>query len=261
MTEQEYRLHPAVSRSDLWRLADSPEKLRHYREHPKPPTPALLFGQLLHKIILQPETFGEEFAVAPSADRRTKAGKEEWAEFVAYAEGRTIVTADMVSQASGIREALYRNKYVSVLLSGPKETPYFWLDEDTGEECKCRTDATVEVAGIPLVVDIKSVSDARTEPFARDAIRYGYHLQSAMYTTGVQSNTGREHGFVFILVEKEPPYAVNIVQASADFIQYGQDAYRHLITLYHDCKTTDNWWGYLGKNNEINQLYLPKWAK
>ena len=81
MTEQEYRQHPAISRSELFKISESPEKFKYYREHPEEPTPALVFGQLFHAMALTPETVLEQFAVMPNVDRRTKAGKDEFAEF------------------------------------------------------------------------------------------------------------------------------------------------------------------------------------
>ena len=35
MTEKEYRQYPAISRSELWRIRESPEKFKWYREHPE----------------------------------------------------------------------------------------------------------------------------------------------------------------------------------------------------------------------------------
>ena len=75
MTEKEYRQHPAISRSELWHIRESPEKFKWYREHPEQPSPALIFGQVFHKLALEPNTFYDEFAVAPIIDRRTKDGK------------------------------------------------------------------------------------------------------------------------------------------------------------------------------------------
>ena len=90
MTEQEYRKHPAISRSELFKITESPEKFKYSRENPEEPTPALVFGQLFHAMALQPETVWEQFAVMPNIDRRTRAGKEAFAEFEAQAEANAL---------------------------------------------------------------------------------------------------------------------------------------------------------------------------
>ncbi len=257
MTEKEYRQHPAISRSQLFRLRESPEKFKYYEDNPEPPTPALIFGQLLHAMVLQPETVNKEFAEAPNVDRRTTKGKAEWAAFEAYAEDKTIVTSDMVDTAVEIMKKLSSNDYVRQLLSGEREKPFFWTDELTGEECKCRADCISNVNGIDIIVDLKTAECAETDTFMRHAIKYGYNLQAAMYSEGVRKCTGKEHAFVFIVIEKKPPYAINILQADKTFITHGYDMFRELIGTYHECKVTGNWWGYLGKHNIINNLALP----
>ena len=99
MTEKEYREHPAISRSELWRMNESPEKFKWFKDHPIEPTPALLFGQLTHKLLLQPESFNQEFVVAPAVDRRTKAGREEYDAFLSSVGNHTIVSQDDYDKA------------------------------------------------------------------------------------------------------------------------------------------------------------------
>ena len=257
MTEKEYRQHPAISRSQLFKLRESPEKFKYYMDNPEPATPALVFGQLLHALALQPETVDEQFAVAPICDRRTTVGKKLWAEFEEQAESKTIVTADMIEQAVAMRDKLMSNDYVKQLLNGEREKPFFWTDELTGEECKCRTDCITNINGIDIIVDLKTAESADTDTFMRHAIKYGYNLQAAMYGEGVKANTGKEHAFVFIVIEKKAPYAINILQADKAFVLHGFDMFRELIGTYHECKKTGNWSGYLGKHNIINNLPLP----
>ena len=140
MTEIEYRSHPAISRSELWRIHNSPEKFKYFKEHPEEPTPALLFGQVFHKMALEPDTFDLEFVVMPDVDRRTKEGKQLWAEFQEQAEGKTVIPAEMHEQAKAMCESLAAVPFAQKLLNGRREAPFFWVDESTGEECKCRTD-------------------------------------------------------------------------------------------------------------------------
>ena len=126
MTEQEYRSHPAVSRSELWRIHESPQKFKHFKENPEDPTPALLFGQVFHKLALEPDTFDLEFAVMPEVDRRTKEGKQRWADFVEQAADKTVIPAEMYEQAQAMCASLLDVPLVRKLLNGPREVPFFW---------------------------------------------------------------------------------------------------------------------------------------
>lgn len=257
MTDRDYRAAPAISRSELWKLRESPEKFKWAMEHPEPPTPALIFGQVFHKLALEPLTFGDEFAVAPNIDRRTKDGKAAWAEFTAAADGKIVIDQQMFDKASEMVCALYRAPFVKKLLDGAHELPLFWTDEMTGEDCKARLDVLSEVDGQPIIVDLKTTADASTDGFMRSAVKYGYDFQAAMYSEGYEKNYGKKPLFVFIAIEKEAPYSVNILQADEAFVSHGYDVFRELIGVYHYCKQTDNWYGFLGAYNVINNLGLP----
>lgn len=259
MTEKEYRQHPAISRSELWHIRESPQKFKYYKENPPEPTPSLLFGQVFHKILLEPDTFCEEFVVAPEVNRRTKEGKQIWESFVSEHENQTIIQAEMFALAKEMCEAVNREPLAVKLLNGAAEVPFFWTDEMTGEDCKCRVDVLNTAYSQPIIVDVKTTADASTDSFIRSAINYGYDFQAAMYFNGVAKNIGKKPLFVFIAVEKEPPYAVNILQADELMLQRGYDLFREYIGIYHDCKVSGNWYGYLGRLNQINNLALPSY--
>ncbi len=259
MTDKEYSEAEGIRRSDLWKISESPEKFKYLMEHPEEPTPALIFGQAFHKLALEPETFEEEFAVMPNVDRRTTVGKAEYAEILETAEGKTVISADDYEICKAMCEALYRAPYAKRLLSGEREKAFFWDDDLTGERCKCKTDSISDLKDKVIVTDLKSANEADTESFMRAAVKYGYDFQSAMYSEGVKANTGKEVIFVFIVVEKTAPYAVNILQADELFLKRGYDVFRELIGIYHECKQSGEWYGYLGKYNTINNLGLPAW--
>ena len=259
MTEKEYRQHPAISRSELWHIRESPQKFKYYKENPPEPTPPLLFGQVLHKMLLEPVTFCDEFVVAPEVNRRTKDGKQMWEAFVADHEKQTIIPEEMYAKAKEMCEAVKREPLAVKLLNGVAELPFFWTDEMTGEACKCRVDVLNTEYSQPIIVAVQTTADASTDSFIRSAINYGYDFQAAMYSDGVEKNIGKKPLFVFVAVEKEPPYAVNILQADELLLRRGYDLFREYIGIYHDCKVNDNWYGYLGRMNQINNLALPSY--
>ena len=260
MTEREYRQAEGVSRSQLWRLTESPEKAKWAWEHPEEPTPALLFGQFVHKLVLEPETVDEEFIVAPNVDKRTKDGKAMWVEFMGLVkEGQQIIDEPTCAIGMEMRRVLKETPFVHRLLNGEHELPIFWQDELTGEHCKARLDCLTEVDGKHIIVDYKTTANASTDAFMSTAVKYGYDFQAAMSSEGYKAVTGNDCIFVFIAQEKTEPYAVNILQADEVFLRRGRDTFRQLIGIYHDCKENDNWYGYLGPYNVVNNLALPAW--
>lgn len=259
MTEREYRAKPGISRSELWKLRESPEKFKWYKEHPERPSPALLFGQAVHKLLLEPDGFESEFAVIPEVDRRTKSGREEYGAFLDENKEKGVITIEMFQTAWEMAEKAKQEPFVRKLLNGEREKPFFWTDEVTSEDCKCRVDCLTDIGGKPYIIDYKTCADASNDAFMRDAIRWGYHLQAAMYSDGVEHNIGEKTAFVFVAQEKTPPYAVNLFQADEAFVQYGYDVFRELMGVWHYCRTTNDYFGYLGKQKIINNLQLPAW--
>ena len=263
LTEKEYRSHPAISRSELWHMRESPEKFIWHKEHPPEPTPAMLFGQVAHKLMFLPEEFDAEFAVMPDINRRTKAGQVEYEQFLADNAGKTIVKADMYEQANAMVDAARRHPLVAQYLTGQAEQPFFWTDDLTGEECKCRTDMLTVIDDFPVVVDYKTTRNASTEAFNNEIFRYGYHFQAAMYTTGVMECMGltERPDFVFICQEKTAPYSVNVIEVSEGVMLAGLDKYRELLGQYHECKEMGVWYGYNGPFDEPNESFLPGWVQ
>lgn len=260
MTEKEYRASEGISRSELWRLRESPEKFRWYQEHPEPSTPALVFGAAVHKLLLEPDTFNAEFAVAPECDRRTKDGRDAYNAFLTASDGKSIISLADYEKAAEMAQKALEAPFVKKLLDCEHEKPFYWVDELTGEACKIRVDCISTISGKPVIVDYKTTADASTEGFTRSVINYGYDFQAGMYCEGVEKVTGQKPLFVFIAQEKTAPYAINILQADDLMVQRGYDIFRELIGIYHECKITNNWYGYMGVDPVIAELSLPAWA-
>lgn len=262
MNEKEYRASEGISRSELWQIRESPEKFKYYREHPKASSPAQIFGSAVHKLILEPDGFDGEFVLAPNIDRRTKDGKAAYNAFLDGLDGRDIISQADYTKALSMASRALETPYIKALLSqGAKEYPLWWNDDITGELCKVRLDCLTEVQGQLYIVDYKTAADASTDSFMRVAVKYGYDFQAAMYCEAVYKTTGRKANFVFVVQEKEEPYAINMLVADDYFLLRGYDIFRELIGIYHDCKESGNWWGYLGAYNVINTLKLPSYLE
>ena len=278
MTEKEYRSNPGISRSELWKLYDrnggTPEKFLWEKSHPKSPTKEMLFGQIAHKLLLQPEDFDSEFAVYPNVDRRTTEGKAAIAEFNATLDNRTPIDSDSYNKAVSMIESDDIKRIISStnLLEGKREIPAFWTDPDTNEPCKCRFDLVGTAAGRYFILDYKTCSNASNDAFKKSAVDHGYYLQAAMYLEGFyQSNYEKSVlqavnedtciPFIFLAQEKEEPFCCNIFITDNESILKGYDIYRELLGKYHYCKESGNWYGYLGRDNILNTLDLPAWMK
>ena len=265
MAEKEYNEAEGVRRSDLWKTNESPEKFRWYIDHPIEPTPAMAFGSAIHKMILEPASFGDEYAVAPVCDRRTSDGKLMWKTFLEENEGKTVISTDDAVIMKEMEEALERCSVANDLLrgDGDAEIAFFWTDDRTGEKCKVKLDRLIKgMDGKFYIVDYKTTTCAETEAFNRSMLKFGYTLQAAMYTEALMRGYKLPYrpGFIFVVQEKKAPYSINIIQVSPEVMEYGETQFRTLLDKLHTCKELDEWPGYLPVGGGYNWTDLPAWA-
>jgi exodeoxyribonuclease VIII len=261
MDNAAYHAHPAVSKSHLDLIARSP--LHYWARYLDPnrvapePSPQMRLGTALHTHVLELDRWDQEIAVAPAINRLTKAGKEQWAAFVADAAGRTVITADDAQQVMAMGRSIMRHPGAAMLLGlpGKAETTHMWTDATYGIECKCRPDWLTDDGSI--VVDLKTTRDASPRGFRRSIGDYRYHVQAGWYMHGVQAATGkRPDQFIFVCVETTAPYAVAVYAADAEMIERGHDHAMRDLAKLAVCKAADHWPSY---SEQIETLSLPGW--
>lgn len=252
-----------ISKSKLANISKSPEYFKWILDNPQEPTNDLIIGQAFHKITLEPNTFYDEFAVMPTCDRRTNAGKETYARFVAENLNKTVIAEDVYNTICGMRDSVRSNKYANALLSnGNTEQSIYWVDELTNEICKCRPDYYRSIEDRILITDLKSCRQADSLSLSKEVVKYSYDLQAGMYSTGISTHFEKPLeliDFIFIFVEKEPPYLINVTQASRFVIDRGISLFREYLGMYAECKRTNNWYGYNGETGAPNDLLLPSY--
>lgn len=258
ISNAEYRKDPAYSRSDLFGLKRSPKHFKYALDHPQQETSALIFGTAFHSFVLEPENFAEDYyVITKKIDRRTKEGKSLWAEI--ESSGKIPIPGEDVQAFGEMRENILSVKAAAVLLKGEKERSYFWTDKLTGVKLKCRPDCRTDLKTTSVIVDLKTTENASTDKFIRSCVNYGYDLQAAMYKQGVETIEGKPHKFVFIAVEKSPPYACNIIEMDESFIKKGETDLRSYLYTLKDCLETNNFYGYNGASGNLNVMGLPAW--
>lgn len=259
VVDQDYRALKAVNWSSLKQYSKSPAHYRAYLDNPPEQTPAMFLGSVVHCLILEPDKFEEKYIVAPARriDRRTTAGKNEWAAFEAASAGKGIIPQDIwgtaLNMAAAVNACHARNL---VELCERHEQAITWTDPVTGLACKGRLDAYSPHTGV--VLDIKTTSDASPRAFQRTIATYLYHGQAAFYLDGLLANgiTAAQH-FIFIAVEKEPPYAVASYACGPEMIAAGRRLTRQYLDMHKSCLDAGQWPGY---PNRVQPIELPRWS-
>ncbi|MEN4053280.1 PD-(D/E)XK nuclease-like domain-containing protein [Sulfurimonas sp. NWX79] len=248
MTNKEYHETKGISSSDFRLLERSPVHL-HFKELFKLSGSSLEFGSALHKLVLETDTFHEEFAIAPDLPKNTKAGKESHAKFLEGLGERTAITK---SDYATIEKMALNIKAIAggLLKGGVAESSHFAADEN-GIVRKCRPDYFIEDKG--LVIDVKTTKDNSEYGFKKAIYDYRYHRQAAWYIDTLQLNGKKASRFIFITVEKTAPYIVSIYELDQKAIQRGRDEYQRLLNDYVTYLNTN-------KANVVKSIGLPDWT-
>lgn len=261
-----YHSSEHIGKSQLFKMSKSPAHFKNNLDTPFEKTKALLIGSAFHCLVLEPEKFDEQYAVmSEEFDGRTAAGRAFKRN--AEEEGFEILTYDEYEMIQGMATSVLSDPYCQLLLAGEKEISYYWTDSDTGVKVKCRPDCRTDLTESSVVVDLKSCENANIDAFIRDIFKYGYDLQAAQYTTGVELYEQKKHKFVLIAVEKKPPYAVLILDFDEVFngeekaIMKGYDKYREFLGLVAECRMTGVWYDYRGSDDVPGSLNIPQWLK
>lgn len=259
MSNEDYHRSAGLSRSSLLNLDRSPLHFQAAKAAVEEPTDAMITGTAFHVKVLEPDSFAAQIAVAPKVDRRTNAGKETWGRFQNDNIGKVIITTEQYDQICPMADAVLEHPIARALLTGGEsELSYYATEPTTGVLCKCRPDYYNPARGWGLV-DLKSCLDARPDAFARTAWLHGYHVQAAYYLAITRSARHPEpiENFLFVCVEKAPPYAVAVYLADQEMLLAGTQTYMRALRTYHECQQRNEWPGY---PVEITPLSLPGWA-
>ncbi|SAL59393.1 exonuclease VIII [Caballeronia peredens] len=255
-----YHAMEPISKSGLDSLDLSPAIFWARHRDPLRPAPkekaGQLEGNLAHCEILEPGEFNNRYVVGPTLNRNTKA----WKEFVEANAGRVAIQSDQSEAARRQAVSVWSLPDIGdVLANGMPEVSAFWIDDETGSECRCRPDWVHPVGDDKVILaDVKTYSIASPGEFRRQVARKRYDVQAAYYSDGYAKASGKEVlGFIFLAVETEWPFAANAFMLDEESIESGRIKYRENLRTYAECMRTEKWPGY---STGIDIIRLPQWA-
>lgn len=277
-----YHKHPALSESGLKTLLDCPA--RYYYKYlsgdyePKE-KPSFKIGKACHKYILEGEdAFYKEYWHNPYSEYTKPEILRILKEKFNYDAPKTTLVSDLMdillksdgierkpihlnqnelNQVIGTARAIKNNKkaYNAFHQKGESEISLFWIDEETGLMLKCRPDFLP--TNHKLVPDYKTCQSVNPEIFYGDFIKYGYHIEAAMYMAGIKAVFNDDvETFFFVAQEKEPPYITQVYVPDDAIVTYGDKAVRLGINKFIECQQK----GFFGTYSEsvIEMTIAPK---
>lgn len=257
ISNEDYHASSALSRSALMSFKRSP--FHYFNEYlvadrpAKEVTAAMILGELVHTLVLEPAEAQWRYAIKPEFDRRTKQGKYDYERWILGSGLKKVVNADLYKTAEEMAKQIIKQDLGINLIQYSKiENSIFFRHKITGIQCKVRPDIWNQT----IVTDLKTTADASYNAFQSSAFKYGYFLQAAMIHQGLESLKIFMEKFVIIAVEKTYPYAVGFFVLDQDAIDYGIQQFNELMHHYQICARRDSFSGY-----GLKTLCVPSYAK
>ena len=201
--------------------------------------------------------------VSRGCDRRTTAGKAEFAAFQAEAVSREIITQDDgVKLAWRMVQAIREKPGLCKLLDPARGRPEVTVRVQMKFfQLQARIDWYIEKpegGGPPMCVNLKTIE--RLADFDSHFWKYGYYRGDAFYRAvlakALALETGSEPQMVDLAVEKAEPYQAELRVPDAQSLTIGWQEVEHDLMTLRNCFETNTW---PGAKDEPRPVSLPSW--
>jgi len=254
---EDYHSGPGLSCSEIKELSRGPEYYKYYLETrivERRITQSMEFGRFAHCAVLEPELLSDHFVVPPDSmpTKRSNEGKKVWLEFEEKNKNKNIITKEEFRNFTQMIDVIWGNDVVSRLLQGEKERSVYVTKENI--LCKCRPDIICS----DYIVDLKFVRDSSQHEFMKQCGYLKYYIQAAYYLDICRNFRKNIKNFIFIAVEKEPPFVTKVYTLSDSSLANGRLMYEEGIRKYNDYISVS----LTGKKQEtqIQELNVIDWS-
>ncbi|QDP58195.1 MAG: putative exodeoxyribonuclease 8 [Prokaryotic dsDNA virus sp.] len=232
-----------LSYSALCAFKKSPNHLLKYWEGKTKVTDAMQFGKIIHKLLLEPDLFNDDYAVF---EGKIRSGKK-WQEFKAANDNKQIIKLSELDDANAIANNAMNNPIFNKLMQNKVHTEKEVRWNHAGVNFKGFVDLESYLDGKTIVCDIKTTTDAGKR-FQRDLIYNDYKMQAAMYLENYDNAD-----YYIIAVETTSPYNVQVYKLGLNLIKKGETEYHNLVDKYN------NWNGELvGYGDDIIEIEVEE---
>lgn len=264
IAENDYFASPGISKHGLDLINQSGA---HYKEKKIEETKALIYGGAFHMMVLEPDKFDSRYVVNDMFDSFRSNDAKAWRQAENDA-GRRVISIKEHNHMIAMHKTIRDHEYASILLdseSGKAEASAYWIDKDksiwngldpTYRLCRCRPDFINEAHSV--VIDLKTTICAGYSLFGKQCANFRYHVQASFYLDGLRNIGVKVKKFIFVAIEKEPPYSIGIYYLDVRAMQLGRQIYQQDMLKYHDFMDKEEWPSY---EPHVRTLELPKYAE
>lgn len=188
------------------------------------PTAAMRLGTLVHSMILEPDTVAKQYRVF-DGDRRTKAGKEEYAELLA--SGCEIVAQKDYDTAYAMAASVYSHKALAEHLDQSVLREQSMTFDYLGLPAKAQIDLYSEG---DVLIDVKTTADIYQAQ--KQFFNLHYALQMAWYARALQANGYPVKTVKILFVETQAPHQCALYTLTEPVLLHGRREANDAVDKY-----------------------------
>lgn len=258
----DHKLAPDISRSLVVEMITrSPAHVKAIIDGDavKKVTPAMQLGTLTDKALLEPDRFKEGVShwVRPEGMVFTTKEGKAWRD---EHSAMPIITSEEAEDIRGMCESVLRHRLGRIIVENSiHQESAFCSDPATGLLRKCRPDARGFDDDQRLMLsDLKTtfVGGATPSAWSAHCARMSYHIQQTFYSDIYRDLIGEMPFFLFMPVERKPPYACRIFQIHEEGIAVAREKCKRGLEQFAKAKETGEWPAY---PEIIETIRLPNW--
>lgn len=228
-----------MSYSSICAFMENPEKFIEYKTGQKEQTESMLYGAMLHCLVLEPSEFEKRYhclddeaicaQIGGAKPRGTKLYKEWKEAALGEANGRIIVQTDDYISAKIAAESVLKNRASRKVLNlaPQREVKIEW------EYKNFKFLGFKDGEGDNAIFDLKSMPDADWQVVQREIIKRKLYIQAAMYEYG----TGSYKDYYIIAVDKMK--GVSVHKLHQKLIEKGMEEYDDILNKFNLCILDD----------------------
>jgi len=218
MADREYRETRGINASLIKEIYSDHELfLYNKKKGIKKGSKSMRIGSIVHCLILEPQEYADRYMVAGSS-----ATTNIYKEAVKENPEKIIITKPEQELALEIVE--YNPEVSSIFSATQNEMAVVGKLKfsDKMFDVKGKLDGFITHDNFYSILDLKTTADL--EWFAKDAIKFGYHIQAGFYKwlTDEAFPDKKFYNYKIVVIETKPPYKSKLYECTPAFVGRGQ---------------------------------------
>lgn len=257
-----YHAHSALSSTGARQLLQAPARFVHWMQNKPPHKKAFDVGSAVHAKVLgtgwDVVEIPDDLLSGPNRAISSVAAKD-WVA-AARASNAIPLKAAEIAEVDAMSESVLAHSMARVMFEqeGAAELSVFSRDPETGVQQRCRFDYLGMGQGRRFAVDLKTKHGLATPvKFSKTVAELGYHVQVGHYLDTLAAAGGHVDQFVFVVVEKEPPYLTATFVLGREYLEMGYTGAAEARRRFAAGIESGEWPGY---PQELQIAIPPNWA-